>query len=612
MKNKETQPSSEAPEKSGAEVASSNDVIENADPQPSRKKSFTLRSLPPRIKDALLRIVRRFFTLILYPFIALAILLRVLDDKVLSRASIVGALIVIFHFLTAIFDPFRTDTYGDRQVSDFFDVVSSPLYGGWDRVAQSEILVILITPENMETRFGGGFWPPSYDAQLAILEKIATYSPTAIFLDFYYFRPQQEAGSNELDLEGEENLLDAFATLQAEAQGLQSVRDTVSVGSDIEAFANGLSRIRFSEDGEIPIFIGPIGRQTLRPDILPADDGLQPLRDYARIRTTRPPMSVGINVDTESAFIYPSSIRHQSGLDPNTELDQAAFALFDVFCADRAGSKNVPASCSEREEIMARSSGIALRWGYGSPLLPLPATDEDNEAEKKKDDEEEKKKGWAYLMTQCQTDGGGDRMGHALRFAVQNLTYGVSRPGAGSSAKCAYHTFIEAGDLFSGLPASQLDSLLRDKIVLVGADIPYLADNFDTPVYGNAPGIFIHAMALDNLIEMGLSADVPPDNVFFAMDADDLISGLIMAIAVMALIWQKKHNLQHPWKLAQPYHIRWASYAATILVFAIGSMTLISILRNWSLGNIFEVALSLLGMILILEIFAKEHAERVA
>lgn len=62
-----------------------------------------------------------------------------------------------------------------------------------------------------------------------------------------------------------------------------------------------------------------------------------------------------------------------------------------------------------------------------------------------------------------------------------------------------YALTVKAQDLAS----PRVAGLLKDRAVLVGAKITGIPDLIPTPVNGNLPGVYLHAMALDNLMHYG-------------------------------------------------------------------------------------------------------------
>jgi hypothetical protein len=70
---------------------------------------------------------------------------------------------------------------------------------------------------------------------------------------------------------------------------------------------------------------------------------------------------------------------------------------------------------------------------------------------------------------------------------------------------CPYNQVIPARALMGSVlifEDEELDPLLRNRYVLVGTDLRYHADRVNTPFHGRLPGVFLHAMALDNLISL--------------------------------------------------------------------------------------------------------------
>ncbi|MDU1661953.1 MAG: ATP-binding protein, partial [Stenotrophomonas maltophilia] len=73
---------------------------------------------------------------------------------------------------------------------------------------------------------------------------------------------------------------------------------------------------------------------------------------------------------------------------------------------------------------------------------------------------------------------------------------------------------LSASDLEVSSPEDQalVAGLLRDRLVMVGASITSTGDLVQSPVHGLIPGVYLHAMALDNLINKGMDYDREPAN----------------------------------------------------------------------------------------------------
>ena len=103
---------------------------------------------------------------------------------------------------------------------------------------------------------------------------------------------------------------------------------------------------------------------------------------------------------------------------------------------------------------------------------------------------------------------------------------------------CPYNRTYSMSQLTS-LTEDQLSTSLKDKYVLIGAVIPGHNDLVDSPVHGLIPGIYLHAMALDNLLTYGTefkrseSWEFPPSNKL-------LIAGLtaVFVVLVVRVLWR--------------------------------------------------------------------------
>ncbi len=66
---------------------------------------------------------------------------------------------------------------------------------------------------------------------------------------------------------------------------------------------------------------------------------------------------------------------------------------------------------------------------------------------------------------------------------------------------CPYHQVIPIRAFQGkGFSSDELNGALRNKIVMVGADLAALGDSVVSPIHGKIPGVHVHATALDNLI----------------------------------------------------------------------------------------------------------------
>lgn len=104
-------------------------------------------------------------------------------------------------------------------------------------------------------------------------------------------------------------------------------------------------------------------------------------------------------------------------------------------------------------------------------------------------------------------------------------------------ARCPYSLTVSASDLEVSAPEDQalIAQLLRDRLVLVGASITSTGDVVQSAVHGQIPGVYLHAMALDNLVTRGMDYDREPASLarFNISWLDGLELGLLALIAVL-------------------------------------------------------------------------------
>jgi len=92
---------------------------------------------------------------------------------------------------------------------------------------------------------------------------------------------------------------------------------------------------------------------------------------------------------------------------------------------------------------------------------------------------------------------------------------------------------------------------LNDKHIIIGADITGLDDHHATPVDGNTPGVYFHAMALDNLLKLGNDYYKPAEEYFGITDIGTVIELVAIALNLMLFVYAKSRIT----KLKKPHRI---------------------------------------------------------
>jgi CHASE2 domain-containing sensor protein len=175
---------------------------------------------------------------------------------------------------------------------------------------------------------------------------------------------------------------------------------------------------------------------------------------------------------------YPLALKTPLGV-----MESPAFALYRKYCQGRSCA-GLPADA----QAAMQAAPMAVQWG-------LRMTPEQNRIAD---------------ISHCPTSGGllVDVAKELLRAIFWKL-------GNSAETLCPYSLTLSASDLevTSDEDRALVAELLKDRLVMVGANITSAADLVQSPVHGKIPGVYLHAMALDNLITLGMNYDRDPDSL---------------------------------------------------------------------------------------------------
>lgn len=96
--------------------------------------------------------------------------------------------------------------------------------------------------------------------------------------------------------------------------------------------------------------------------------------------------------------------------------------------------------------------------------------------------------------------------GHLGRLAVSGIA-------ASDEKACVYSRAYPANIFNMQITRDEAEALFGGKLVIIGAQFSDLADIHEVPVFGGLPGVYLHAMATDNLIERGAAYGHPSERV---------------------------------------------------------------------------------------------------
>lgn len=68
---------------------------------------------------------------------------------------------------------------------------------------------------------------------------------------------------------------------------------------------------------------------------------------------------------------------------------------------------------------------------------------------------------------------------------------------------CPYHRTLSVNHLLNSAGDKDIEAALEGKTIFYGAGFRFTGDRVESPVYGEMPGVYLHAMAYDNLLTLG-------------------------------------------------------------------------------------------------------------
>ncbi|WP_338493895.1 CHASE2 domain-containing protein [Pseudomonas trivialis] len=269
---------------------------------------------------------------------------------------------------------------------------------------------------------------------------------------------------------------------------------------------------------------------------------------------------------------YPLAVHTQVGL-----METPALALYRVFCATQhCDAPPVDA------EAAAQRQPIAVQWGL--KLSPDQARIADIA---------DAKPPRHFLLD-------------AVMQFFQAVFWKLNDP---AQQIYPYTLTLTASDLEVTNPDDQalIAELLRGRLVLVGARIESTGDLVDSPVHGQLPGVYLHAMALDNLITKGMDythefADFP----YLPLNWLDVLElTLLTLIAVLKALHARQVAGHGPWSPLRRLEktLFTSPYPSWLLVMAM----LIAASVVLSVNNIAPV--NVMGIILLSLVLFSERIE---
>lgn len=437
-------------------------------------------------------------------------------------------------------DPFGVTTAAKIQSEYIFmRVIGGPWY---QSDGQKKITVVLIDDQYLDEI--EETWPLSSFSHDNLLNDILDYAPKAIFYDIF-FQPKAEvedkSESEETDKPGSE-VADAleqfFTTINDRGEGIP-----IFVPSMIEDIGT----------------LGSCGKDS--PYIDNRIDS--PYIDLPSFFTD----DVGIkNVNVESVYVgwkgcmnrYPSTIAH------NPDYPTPAFAIYQKMCEkekwptinscifiEKNNTKNgdfnseQPANNNENSTTSSMYQDMfkpmMVRWGSG--ITELQQLMFENSVHGQDCDVFDATKQIEFPFPLDRLFYSLEQFYYMTFYQSFDLTTIILTTDRGHTERCVYVDTLNASWFlgYSDELRRHIGQLIEDRIILIGTHIDGASDYVDSPVNDKVPGVYLHAMALDNYLEYGADyyKDIDSHILIFIIEF-----AVLFLVMILAYIFLEKVKIQ--------------------------------------------------------------------
>jgi CHASE2 domain-containing sensor protein len=173
---------------------------------------------------------------------------------------------------------------------------------------------------------------------------------------------------------------------------------------------------------------------------------------------------------------------------------------------------------------------------------------------------------------------------------------------------CVYSDTVSAGQILNPQQQDEevMRNLIKDRVILIGAGHSFTPDYHTIPHVGRVPGVFIHAMATDNLITDQDGYTRPPPSLIFDLDWADFIE-ILLTISVIVIMWQAQlFSRKHEDKGVRR-RILLAGAGAGVLIIGV-TLAVERMVLHWPPLNIFGVAVLAFSVVALLDDHSKDLA----
>ncbi|HEV7717324.1 MAG TPA: CHASE2 domain-containing protein [Steroidobacteraceae bacterium] len=391
-----------------------------------------------------------------------------------ARVSLwLPAAVVLTFAVIEQFDAFGLHEAMERRSEQATLRIVSPFY-----TPSRDVAVVLIDDEYLKAREVG--WPLRFAEQGRLLRQIASAGPSVILVDFVYphVHGDAQAGTPRDDIE---SLLNPLLSSSDEVLAHVPIVFT--------AMALPLKTIQEEQAASAKRMGGSVHREF---EFCPEDAAPAVPSVGIFDEESLPPPLFGQTLSNGRGRFRVGYIRwSRCGDEYPLMLGGSADAPTPVFAAFRAYCES-----PEHSKACAAANPWDRSGEYRAPMIVRPGAFPTPEQK------------FAYSDAVCQHPMREAGVPRSERFlaALQQLTLGMFgdlRRSASLqlSLPCPAVTVLPLSQL-QGVSRDTWNELLKDKAVVLGADISGIPDLIDSPVHGQIPGAVWHGMALDNLVAL--------------------------------------------------------------------------------------------------------------
>ncbi|WDM68642.1 CHASE2 domain-containing protein [Xanthomonas cucurbitae] len=423
----------------------------------------------------------------------------------------------LFAVVIGVIDPFGLKRAGEVQSQRIAGRMFAPFYGmpptsagSPAASAQDHIAVVLIDDHTLQARESA--WPPRYSYYDEVLRRVLAQQPRAVYVDILM---EQRRDYDDSYTDARDGIAAEIGCAKVPVLFGVSAPGRRSIFSGVGSAASGCSTALPASNSDIV----PVAQ-----DVVTSWKGVG--SDY--------PLLLAAKNVRDEGWVPSLSTGPGFGADYRS----VALALYQQACRTRSD-----AGCRESARALnaqALGTPMSVQWGSTLPRLPVQPH------------------GLGCVRTA--PVGWWSRLASAAGLTVDGFLSGLDEQVENHRReRCAYTLTVFEEQLDD--PA--LAAVLKDRVVLIGTRLNGLGDQVISPVHQQLPGVYLHAMALDNLMQWGSER----------MYTDSLRDRLSELLGMLLICFTAGAALLLTPRIS-PRWLRWLR-SAVVVVACIGSSLLI-------------------------------------